>query len=256
MKDVGESRVRNEEFARRFSRERVIQSVVTASVPTIIDVGAHHGQSALYLRELFPGSTIHSFEPDPDSFQRLASLGLSGHHCTQAALSDRRGQVTFFRNAISHTNSLYKVNLGSNDSIKLTEARRTGGNDFSRSLNQPFEVRCSTLDDYCEEAGIGRVDLLKIDVQGAEASVLRGAARTLESTGAVVLEASFYDFYEHKTAISELEHCLGPAGLSLFSILEISQNPMNGRTDWAELLYTRDGRAGSGTHHSAGRDHR
>jgi len=256
MKDVGESRARNEEFARRFSRERVIQSVVTASAPTIIDVGAHHGQSARYLRELFPGSTIHSFEPDPDSFQRLVSLGLADHHCTQAALSDRRGQVTFFRNGISHTNSLHRVNLESNDSIKLTEARRTGGNDFSRSLNQPFEVRCSTLDDYCQEAEITRVDLLKIDVQGAEASVLRGAARTLESTSAVVLEASFYDFYEHRTGIAELEHCLGPAGLSLFSILEISQNPMNGRTDWAELLYTQDRREGPGTNRQSERDRR
>ena len=256
MKDVGESRARNEEFAKKFSRERVIQSVVTASRPTIIDVGAHHGQSALYLRELFPGSAIHSFEPDPDSFRRLAGLGLADHHCAQIALSDHCGHVTFFRNGISHTNSLYRVNLESNDSIKLTEARRTGGNDFSRSLNQPFEVRCLTLDDYCAEAGIEHVDLLKIDVQGAEASVLRGGARTLKNTSAVVLEASFYDFYEHRTAISELERSLGPAGLSLFSILEISQNPMNGRTDWAELLYTRDAPRGTSMHRPTELDHR
>jgi FkbM family methyltransferase len=158
----------------------------------------------------------------------------------QVAVSDRRGPAPFFRNGISHTNSLYRVNLESKDSIKLTEARCSGGNDFTDSLNQPLAIQCSTLDAYCQEAGINAVDLLKIDVQGAEAAVLRGAARTLEITEAVVLEASFYDFYEHRTAIADLEHYLRPAGLALFSILEISQNPMNGRTDWAELLYSRD----------------
>jgi len=50
---------------------------------------------------------------------------------------------------------------------------------------------------------------------------------------------SFFDYYVHKTNFADVEKYLLPAGFELFSILDISQNPMNGRTDWFEVLYVR-----------------
>jgi hypothetical protein len=43
-----------------------------------------------------------------------------------------------------------------------------------------LDVQCTTLDGYCDEAGVERLDLVKIDVEGAEQDVLEGAKRTLE----------------------------------------------------------------------------
>ena len=48
---------------------------------------------------------------------------------------------------------------------------------------------------------------------------------------------SLFDYYDHKTSFSDIEKYLLPIGFELFSILEISNNPMNGRTDWVEVLY-------------------
>jgi len=53
------------------------------------------------------------------------------------------------------------------------------------------------------------------------------------------VEVSFYDYYKNSTSFMDLEKYLIPAGFELFSILDISRNPMNGRTDWAEVLYRR-----------------
>jgi len=61
----------------------------------------------------------------------------------------------------------------------------------------------------------------------------------LQNTSNVIVEVSFYDYYEKNTSFMDVEKYLIPAGFKLFSILDISRNPMNGRTDWAEVLYTR-----------------
>ena len=61
----------------------------------------------------------------------------------------------------------------------------------------------------------------------------------LQKAKAVIVEVSFYDYYKNSTSFMDLEKYLIPAGFELFSILDISRNPMNGRTDWAEVLYRR-----------------
>jgi hypothetical protein len=84
---------------------------------------------------------------------------------------------------------------------------------------------------------IDGIDLLKIDVQGAESRVLVGGKETLKRTKAVVMEIGFFDYYEQQTAFMDVEKVLLPLGFSLYSISEVSNNPMNGRTDWAEVVY-------------------
>ena len=73
MEDVGESNNRNEEFKNKFNRDTIIKNLVKINKPTILDIGAHHGQSVKYFKKLFPNSFIHSFEPDPDSFLILSN---------------------------------------------------------------------------------------------------------------------------------------------------------------------------------------
>jgi len=67
--------------------------------------------------------------------------------------------------------------------------------------------------------------------------LLGGAGCALQKVNAIIIEISFYDYYEKSTSFIDVERYLKPAGFELFSILDISRNPMNGRTDWAEVLY-------------------
>jgi FkbM family methyltransferase len=244
MKNVGESESRNQDFAKSFSRTRLIQGLIDAgeTAPTIFDVGAHEGQSIQFLRGLFPASRIHSFEPDPASFERLTKWADERTRCHNLALSDASGQAVFYRNNISHTNSLYRINMGSEDSIYLNKVRNREVELDSSRFNQECQVHVQRLDEFCGQHHIDRIALLKIDVQGAEARVLAGAGGILPRIDNVILEVSFYDYYEHQSSFLEIEQLLVPAGLRLFSISEISNNPMNGRTDWAEVIYRRRAR--------------
>lgn len=237
MENVGQSKSRNKEFKEKFSRELLIQHIIKIDEPVIFDVGAHYGESVTYLKKLFPKSTIYSFEPDPDSFAVLSASDIKGVNHFNLALSEVDGTASFYRNKISHTNSLFKVNMSSRDSIDIATATAQNDSQYFRGFNQEVKTTTMKLDSFTNQHSIGRIDLLKIDVQGAECNVLTGGKSILLNTKAIILEISFYDYYEHQTTFMDVENILMPLGFRLYCISEISNNPMNGRTDWAEVVY-------------------
>ncbi|WP_443640357.1 FkbM family methyltransferase [Candidatus Njordibacter sp. Uisw_039] len=237
MENVGESYSRNKKFQEKFNREKIIQELVKASQPIIFDVGAHFGESVTFLKKVFPNSFIHSFEPDPDSFSVLTSSVTEKSQCFNIALSDIDGTACFYRNSISHTNSLHKVNTDSKDSISIAKAIESGDLSFFEGFNHEISVPTVRLDTFTDANNIDVIDLLKIDVQGAECSVLKGGANALKKTKVLILEISFFDYYDIQTNFMDVEQIIYPLGFRLFTISEISNNPMNGRTDWVEVIY-------------------
>ena len=241
MKNVGESESRNRVFEEKYTRGKLLKDIVGEGRMVIFDVGAHIGQSIVYLKELFPESEMLSFEPDPDSFAKLSAEKVPGVRYFNLALSDKDGESTFYRNRISHTNSLLRVNANSRDSIALSKAKEEEKRELLSHLNHGITVRTARLDSFCRHEDIAEIDLLKIDVQGAETAVISGSISMLDRTRVIVVEVSFFDYYEKSSSFLEIEQLLAPAGFRLFSISEISNNPMNGRTDWAEVIYSRAG---------------
>jgi len=137
----------------------------------IFDVGAHVGRLTRIYRQLFPLAFIYSFEPFPQSFQVLRNSAKADPRifCQEIALSDQTGTARFSVNTNSQTNSL------------LTTDPR-GASFWGTGLldtTTRIEVPTTTLDLFCREAQIPHIDILKMDVQGAEFSVLTGAANTL-----------------------------------------------------------------------------
>jgi len=170
MKNVGEASARNQEFNNHFNREKILLKIVTGSSPIIFDVGAHHGQSAEFFSEIFNSPTIYSFEPDPESFQILKSKKNKNIQVHNIALSDINGELDFYRNKISHTNSFYRVNYKSTDSIALAKSKKKS--KAFELFNLKTKVNSLTIDNFCEINKISQIDLLKIDVQGAEWSYI------------------------------------------------------------------------------------
>jgi FkbM family methyltransferase len=138
----------------------------------IFDVGAHVGETAALYRALFPGALIHSFEPFPPSYDELAAAFRADSRVVphNVAVADATGSAKLRVNRASVTNSL------------LPSDRR--GDDYwgANLLDTEGEVAVKTLalDDFCREQRIEHVDVLKIDVQGAEYAVLAGARGLLE----------------------------------------------------------------------------
>ena len=140
-------------------------------VNSFFDVGANDGQTSSAANRYFPGARICAFEPHSPTFERLAQrmARCSGFSCYNFALGSENGSVTFYEYDESVLNSLipnaqYAVRFGK-DARKL-------------------RARCVTLDVFCTSNEIKRIDVLKIDTEGFELEVMKGAANLLK-TGAI-----------------------------------------------------------------------
>lgn len=141
---------------------------------TVVDVGANHGYFTVLAASLVgPAGRVEAFEPNPAVAAALAEVlarnGLAGRvPVHRVALAEREGEAEFFV-------SVSPVNDGLSSLLASSDALEHGVIRTDRSIRVPTR----RFDDFAAEAGVGRVDLLKIDVEGAEALVLRGMERTL-----------------------------------------------------------------------------
>jgi FkbM family methyltransferase len=133
--------------------------------PLVLDVGAHQGEYARRVLATNPRALVHSFEPEPRSFAELARVeGLTGAY--PLALSERAGTLPLYDSVDATGSQLATLVPGVFEGLYARVAS-----------SQPVEA--ITLDSFVASHGIEHVDLLKIDVEGHELEVLRGAASLL-----------------------------------------------------------------------------
>lgn len=144
----------------------------------LFDVGANVGLVAIDVLALHAGATVHAFEPHPDNLtalRRNLAPHLGGRaRIVAAAAGAEPGELEL---VVGHEPGAHRVR-GSDEPV----------DSAARTL--PVEI--VTLDDYAATAGIERIDVMKLDVEGFELSVLEGAASLLErgAIRAIVSEAS------------------------------------------------------------------
>jgi FkbM family methyltransferase len=152
-----------------------------SSPAVIFDVGAHDGSYSLIAAELFgDDARVHSFEPSAAVYETLractaARQNIMVHHC---GLGNREATV-----------ALYYDGVGSQKASVHAEAYASTS-DLAAGLLTAEEIKLRTVDAFCEEQGISRIDVLKIDVEGNELNVLHGATRMIEAgaVGAIQFE--------------------------------------------------------------------
>ena len=141
---------------------------------TVFDVGANIGEiSLLFSRFVGTQGQVHSFEASSSVFNKLNTI------CTLA----NRPQIILNHKAVSDKSGIVK--------LYVYDETHSGWNSLA---NRPLEnygidvkpaytenVEAITLDSYCEENNISYIDLLKIDIEGAEYQALLGARNLLEN---------------------------------------------------------------------------
>lgn len=177
-----------------------------AGIDAVIDVGANIGQFAYMAHVAWPTTPIHSFEPDPVSFRGLEST------CARFAIPGTRRQV-----AAASAPGLAVLHV---------QAERVNNSLLERKDADAVDqvsVECVTLDEAVDR-GVKRA-LLKLDTQGTELDVLRGARETAKRCAAILVEASVIEAYEHATFLGDLMKELHGLGFVAFDIVDVLRSP-------------------------------
>jgi FkbM family methyltransferase len=195
---------------------------------TVLDVGGHHGQFTLFALERFPGAKIVTYEPQAEGVAKIRQAVAGDPRVTieNYALSDSAGKAELHISKKSDSSSLLPIGEGQTTAYPGTEEATTE------------EIALETLDNLLPEAPAAPA-LLKIDVQGAELSVLRGAERTRAAIDSVFVECSFVELYEGQALANEVIEFLAERGFRIAGVFGPAY-AADGRCLQADVLFSRD----------------
>lgn len=150
----------------------------------VLDIGANSGDWSKTLLRLFPNAISYALEADPETFKTLCNnTSAQGRiHPFNALLSSDRREMTFYSSDISVISSVHK------HATTIGHAR-------------PIRLISSTLDDIVAKHGIQSIKLLKVDTEGRDLEVLKGAQRLIQSPGLEFIIVEFGIDPENKTHI-------------------------------------------------------
>lgn len=193
-----------------------------STAPIVFDVGANVGQTTESFKEMFSDAQIHAFEPGMSAFEKLEK---------------RYG---------SHKNIiLNKVGVGSSSETKIfLENSRTemssflplGPDGWGKIVNKvPVEI--ITLDDYCAKKQIPYLNVLKVDTQGLDLEVLKGAQNIFAENRVqfLLMEVTFNEMYQGLPRFDEIFRFLTERNFKLVSFYKFYYQ--NELASWTDCLF-------------------
>jgi len=186
----------NHNYNKSWNGERwLLQQLSSWDVRTVIDGGANVGDWTELATSLLPEANIYAFEIVPDTFEHLKRrfLGHPRVHCVARGLSDRLGSLSIHFNPAASSHATF-----------ASPPPHPG-------MDHTIECQVTSGDDFLRQSEIATVDLLKLDIEGAELLALRGFEAALAGRRVrlvqfeygqvnIITKCLLRDFYEFFTA--------------------------------------------------------
>ena len=205
-----------------------IRLLVQRDSPACFDVGANEGQSIDIIRKIFKDPRIYAFEPSRESFRKLQSKCYGSeallHNFAFGSQNSREEFVNYEDSCLSSF-------------LPLDDALENRFRDVKVKQRETVDVR--TIDWFVQQNRIDRIDLLKIDTQGYDLQVLRGAKESLKRglIDNVLVELNFVKIYQNQSDAHQIWEFLSENDIHLVDYYEkVRQNHTLG---WCDALFTK-----------------
>ncbi len=201
--------------------------IASLRMDRLIDAGANRGQFSLMTRMEHPTIPIHGFEPLPSegSVYRTVFAGDSNVTLHEMALGESAGLAEIHLSRRADSSSLLPIGEMQSKLFPSTDEIGT------------LQVRVATLDELQDVWGPARKALLKLDVQGFELSVLKGAKKALKNCAFVYAECSEIPLYTGQALFPEVAAFLAAEGFK--PVRRANEQFAEGRLVQADHLFAR-----------------
>ena len=179
----------------------------------ILDIGANVGDWTQLVRSVFPMAMIFMIEANPELESDLKAISPDNYEI--ALLGDRKGMAEFHANRKSTTGgSIYKEY----SYIAKWKEQHTE------------KMKMVTVDHIMKKRDLAPFDFVKIDVQGAELLVLRGATKTLQKAQIVMAEVSIHQYNPGSPSLGDINNFMIQQGFRLYDIMDL-RHMVDARSD-------------------------
>jgi FkbM family methyltransferase len=212
------------------SRDSIPQILLQAKAvgfdpQTVVDVGAAYGSFACQCSTVFPNARYLLVEPLEEYRPLLEKLRktIPALQCVFAAASSSSGEIEI---------NVHPDLVGS--SLYCEVEKETDVNGV------PRRIRSVTIDHVLREACAKGPFLLKLDVQGAELDVLKGAEGVLRECQYVILEVSFFRFFQDGPDCCEVIAYMKEQGFVPYDIVGLQYRPLDQALSQADIAFVKE----------------
>ena len=169
--------------------KRFLSSHIFLKNPIIFDVGSHRGKLVKLMNDVYESSSLYCFEPNKSMNFSLKKIG-KNVKVFNYAVGEKNGEQKILISKIDLTHTLSKINENSLYlKIKNFIIRK------SKEKVVYKKIKVVSLKNFCKTKKIKRIDFLKVDVEGYEYEVLKGAKDIIKNVRFIMLEVQKNDMY-------------------------------------------------------------
>lgn len=204
--------------------------IAAVGIQTVLDIGAHSGESARQFRSILPEAFIHSFEPLPEQFARLTEsmAGDQRFAAWQVALGEKTERADMLQNEFAPSSSILPMASRHREEFPFTEQTKK------------IAIEVKRLDDAAERLATRPKLLVKIDTQGFEDRVIRGGEKTIMLASIVIIEVSFTKLYEGQPLFSQIYDQMRSLGFDYAGALHQLRSPKDGQPLQADAIFLKN----------------
>jgi FkbM family methyltransferase len=192
-----------------------------SNVKIIFEFGSRYGEDTIEFAKSFPHAKIFAFECNPNTIEtckeRVAEF--SNIVLTEKAVSDKDGEVSFFVIDKNRTTTTWEDgNQGASSLL-----RASGKYPIENYVQTELKVPSISLRTFIVDNEIQSVDIMWIDIQGAELLALKGLFEKISSVNVLHIEVEFFEIYKNQPFFEEIKMYLEQANFTFLGFTHKSE---------------------------------
>ena len=198
----------------RVFKSYLTQTFKNKEVEVIFDVGACHALESVELAKKYPNAKVYTFEANPVTYNVCLenTKGYDSISVINEAVNDYDGTCKFYPMDKDKTITTWED--GNQGASSLYRAN--GAYDFiEKYVQYEIEVPCTRLDTFCQKNSIDKIDIIWMDLQGAELKALQSLGPLLETVQIIHTELEMNPMYEGQCLFRDVNEFLSDNGFDL-----------------------------------------
>ena len=175
-------------------------------IKNIFEFGARYGEDSIEFAKRYTNAKIYSFECNENTLEQCRQ-NIGKYHniiLTPKAVSDYDGIITFY--PIDKDKTITTWEDGNQGASSLLKA--SGKYDLEQYAQNETQIQCVRLDSFLKEHNIPSIDILWMDIQGAELMALKGLGRRLSDVHVIQCEVEMIEIYDEQPLFKEIKKYL------------------------------------------------